>query len=417
MPREAVPEARAGSYYFFELIGCRCVDERDGDLGAVVEVVADGGGWLLEVEARDGESGRRIALPFVEEFVCSTSIARAGRIDWRLPERTGRGVRFQILTIFPELFGPFIETSSSAGRSRGASRGGSPRLARVSRCDRHRSVDDEPYGGGGGMVMDRAALDPRRGGALRRPQAVAHPPLTAGPAARRSARARARDAAGAASGYSCAVGMRDSTTGRSSTVVDEEVSVGDFVSSRESRARRPWWCRERSRGRSPGLCSSPSRSSRTASTPDCSTFRTFHGRPRSTGRRVPGGPALLGRSCRHGALPGGNRPCVDPGERRRDLLADATLTRPGTGLRRASGPRRIRPLGFALKPENRIITGLGSVRTSAAVRESMKGLVMTRLIDVEQSYLRQTFPEFRAGDTVRVQVRVEEGDEGASAGV
>ena len=85
VPREAVPEARAGSYYFFELIGCRCVDERDGDLGAVVEVVADGGGWLLEVEARDGESGRRIALPFVEEFV--VHVDRAGRrIDWRLPE-------------------------------------------------------------------------------------------------------------------------------------------------------------------------------------------------------------------------------------------------------------------------------------------------------------------------------------------
>ena len=35
---------------------------------------------------------------------------------------------------------------------------------------------------------------------------------------------------------------------------------------------------------------------------------------------------------------------------------------------------------------------------------------MHTLIDVEASYLRQDVPEFRAGDTVRVQVRVKEGD-------
>ena len=35
---------------------------------------------------------------------------------------------------------------------------------------------------------------------------------------------------------------------------------------------------------------------------------------------------------------------------------------------------------------------------------------MHTLIDVERSYLRQDVPEFRAGDTVRVQVRVKEGD-------
>ena len=35
---------------------------------------------------------------------------------------------------------------------------------------------------------------------------------------------------------------------------------------------------------------------------------------------------------------------------------------------------------------------------------------MNTLIEVERSYLRQDVPEFRAGDTVRVQVRVKEGD-------
>ena len=35
---------------------------------------------------------------------------------------------------------------------------------------------------------------------------------------------------------------------------------------------------------------------------------------------------------------------------------------------------------------------------------------MNTLMEVEQSYLRQDVPEFRAGDTVRVQVKVKEGD-------
>jgi large subunit ribosomal protein L19 len=35
---------------------------------------------------------------------------------------------------------------------------------------------------------------------------------------------------------------------------------------------------------------------------------------------------------------------------------------------------------------------------------------MNQLIDIERQYLRQNTPEFRPGDTVRIQVRVVEGD-------
>lgn len=62
-------------------------------------------------------------------------------------------MRVQVLTIFPELFVPFV-TTSLIGRA--AEKG----LLDVRVFDlrdfsedRHRSVDDEPYGGGGGMVM------------------------------------------------------------------------------------------------------------------------------------------------------------------------------------------------------------------------------------------------------------------------
>ncbi len=62
-------------------------------------------------------------------------------------------MRIDVLTIFPELFAPFLATSL-VGRA--VERG----LLKVTvhdlrehTADRHRSVDDEPYGGGGGMVM------------------------------------------------------------------------------------------------------------------------------------------------------------------------------------------------------------------------------------------------------------------------
>jgi len=62
-------------------------------------------------------------------------------------------VHVQVLTIFPELFESFLATSL-IGRAveRGLLRVEVHDLRSFTR-DRHRSVDDEPYGGGGGMVM------------------------------------------------------------------------------------------------------------------------------------------------------------------------------------------------------------------------------------------------------------------------
>lgn len=80
--RSRVPAPPAGAFYHFELIGCRCRDRAAGDLGAVVDLVADGGGWLVVAEREDGQ---RIALPFVESFL--VGIDREARaIEWNLPE-------------------------------------------------------------------------------------------------------------------------------------------------------------------------------------------------------------------------------------------------------------------------------------------------------------------------------------------
>ncbi len=77
---DQVPAAPDGLYYYFELLGCRCVDAELGDLGEVIDVVEDGGGTLLQV-ARGEE---KLLLPFVDAFLGQVDTA-GKRIEWRLP--------------------------------------------------------------------------------------------------------------------------------------------------------------------------------------------------------------------------------------------------------------------------------------------------------------------------------------------
>lgn len=79
--RQEVPPAPEGSYYFFELVGCRCVDGALGELGTVERVLDDGGGLLLEVKSED----QTLLIPFVQAFLRQIDV-QSGRIDVDLPE-------------------------------------------------------------------------------------------------------------------------------------------------------------------------------------------------------------------------------------------------------------------------------------------------------------------------------------------
>lgn len=83
----AVPPAPAGSYYHYDLVGCRCIDRRAGELGAVAEVVEGGGGDLLRVvtPAHGDEPARELLLPFVDAYLAEVDVA-GRRILWDLPE-------------------------------------------------------------------------------------------------------------------------------------------------------------------------------------------------------------------------------------------------------------------------------------------------------------------------------------------
>ena len=78
--RSEVPEAPEGTYYWYQLLGCRC---RVGgeDLGEVTDLVEDGGGLLLVVS----KGGRQVPIPFVRSFLKEVDVER-GRIELDLPE-------------------------------------------------------------------------------------------------------------------------------------------------------------------------------------------------------------------------------------------------------------------------------------------------------------------------------------------
>jgi 16S rRNA processing protein RimM len=80
VPESEVPPPEEGTWYEYQLVGCRCRDAEAGDLGEVVEVLEDGGGLLLLVD--DGT--RRLPVPFVRAFLTRVDVD-AREIDLELP--------------------------------------------------------------------------------------------------------------------------------------------------------------------------------------------------------------------------------------------------------------------------------------------------------------------------------------------
>ncbi len=137
-------------------------------------------------------------------------------------------MRIQVITIFPELFGPFLATSL-VGRAIGQ---GLLAVAvhdlRDFTADRHRSVDDEPYGGGGGMVM----MAPPWIRAVRETSGGDRPwRILLSPQGRRLDDAKVRELAGRGDLLLLSGRYEGIDERVRLTVVDEEISIGDYVLS------------------------------------------------------------------------------------------------------------------------------------------------------------------------------------------
>lgn len=136
-------------------------------------------------------------------------------------------MRYQVLTIFPELFDPFWSTSI-VGRAVGAGTVDAAAIdIRDFTADRHRTVDDRPYGGGAGMVMKPEPL----AAAIRaaRARAPSDRVVLLSPQGRPFRQSVARELA-RFDGLIFVCGRYEGVDERiCQDFVDEELSVGDFV--------------------------------------------------------------------------------------------------------------------------------------------------------------------------------------------
>ena len=130
---------------------------------------------------------------------------------------------FRVITLFKELFDGFVD-ASLIGKARKAGLISIDLLdLRDFTHDRHRTVDDAPYGGGSGMVMKTAPI---------LEMLAAQPPcrrVLMTPQGRPFDQAKARAFASGATPLLLFCGRYEGVDERVRALFDEELSVGDFV--------------------------------------------------------------------------------------------------------------------------------------------------------------------------------------------
>ncbi len=137
-----------------------------------------------------------------------------------------------VLTLFPQLFGPFLAEGLIGRAVREGLLAIEPVNFREHGLGRHRAVDDEPYGGGAGMVLrpeplfaavrEREALHREAGRGIWR--------ILLTPQGRPFTQARARELAGRDEALLLICGRYEGFDERiRDELADEEISLGDFV--------------------------------------------------------------------------------------------------------------------------------------------------------------------------------------------
>jgi tRNA (guanine37-N1)-methyltransferase len=178
-----IPESEArkpgeGEYFLHDLVGLHLIDLSGLDRGTVVAADEGGSSILLTVERGDGY---RFAVPFATSICMAVDVGQRrmtvdlpegledlesiSAVEQEPPAESSPGqsdpttdpaapaLRIDIVTIFPRMFDPLLAEGVIAR----AIKSGVLRVEvwdlREFTTDKHRSTDDEAYGGGPGMVM------------------------------------------------------------------------------------------------------------------------------------------------------------------------------------------------------------------------------------------------------------------------
>lgn len=132
---------------------------------------------------------------------------------------------FTILTLFPEMVRPFLEQSILGRATADGVIQITIRDLRDWATDKHRTVDDSPYGGGAGMVLKVDVIDK----ALAELQTPDTHTILLSPRGARLTQAKARDLATSSKHILLIAGHYEGFDERVRSLVDEELSIGDFV--------------------------------------------------------------------------------------------------------------------------------------------------------------------------------------------
>ena len=146
------------------------------------------------------------------------------------PPGAGRPLRIDVFTLFPEVVSAYC-TASVLGRAAGQ---GLVDLRvhdlRVGATDRHRSVDDAPFGGGAGMVLAPGPAFEAVEAVAAGPDGLPRPLLLLSASGRRFDQGGARELAGRPGGFSLLCGRYEGVDQRvADHLVDGELSIGDVV--------------------------------------------------------------------------------------------------------------------------------------------------------------------------------------------
>jgi len=136
-------------------------------------------------------------------------------------------MQFEIFTLFPEIFAPYLESSILQRARRGGLLEVNLYNIRDWTYDRHHVTDDEPYGGGGGMVMKPEPIFAAVEGVLGAPPAC--PVILLTPQGRLFTHAVAQELA-RQQRIALLSGRYEGVDERvRQHLVSDEISIGDFV--------------------------------------------------------------------------------------------------------------------------------------------------------------------------------------------